>query len=110
MDNRQKLNEKIRKKKEARSGANMDPFNGETDISKMMENVNKILKTNPQMVKQISKCVTSIMKNSDLMESLTNQLSKENLNDLEKELQTDQTLETKSPQEDLDDSPNESIQ
>lgn len=110
MENRQKLREKIRKKKESRAGGNTDPFNGETDITKMMENVNRILKTDPQMVKQISKCVSNIMKDKNLMDSLTNHLSTENLNEVSKEVQVGQTLETNSPQDDREASSNESIQ
>jgi len=95
MDNRQKLKSKLRKKKEERLlGAASSPFEenfnaGETDIVKMMENVNKILKTNPQMVKQVSKCVSNVMGNKDLMEKLMGQLQ-------------DQTLDNKTVGEQTD--------
>ena len=95
MDNRQKLKSKLRKKKEERLlGASSSPFEenfnaGETDIVKMMENVNKILKTNPQMVKQVSKCVSNVMGNKDLMEKLMGQLQ-------------DQTLDNKTVGEQTD--------
>ena len=95
MDNRQKLKSKLRKKKEERLlGAVSSPFEenfnaGETDIVKMMENVNKILKTNPQMVKQVSKCVSNVMGNKDLMEKLMGQLQ-------------DQTLDNKTVGEQTD--------
>ena len=44
------------------------------DIVSMMNKVNKILQKNPQMVQQISKCVSNVMGNKELMESLTSQL------------------------------------
>ena len=46
-NNKEKLKSKLKKKKEARQGKQepFDVFNGETDIVKMMENVNKILKS-----------------------------------------------------------------
>ena len=90
---REKLKEKLRKKRQEKrkNGGNVPPndiFNGETDIMKMMENVNKILKTNPQMVQQISKAVSSVMNNKDLMESLSGQLETE----IKKTDQSDQIL------------------
>jgi hypothetical protein len=105
---REKLKEKLRKKRQEKrkNGGNLPPndiFNGETDIMKMMENVNKILKTNPQMVQQISKCVSNVMGNKELMNSLAGQL--ENQINIQ-----DQTLESKSPAGNCDASLNESKQ
>ena len=94
MENKQKLREKLRKKKESRKNAQQpmapeDLFNGETDILAMMNRVNTILKTNPQMVQQISKCVSNVMNNRDLMSSLSKQV--------EDQIQVqDQTLESNS--------------
>ena len=68
----------------------------------MMDNVNKLLKTNPQMVQQISKCVSSVMNNQGFMESLSGKL--------EKQIQEDQTLDNNSPGESKDASSKESIQ
>jgi len=104
MDNREKLKEKLRKKRAARKNKETpEPFNGETDILKMMDQVNSILRTNPQMVQQISKCVSSVMSNKDLMDSLTGQLASE-LN------VQDQTLESNSDEDKLDASPKDSTQ
>jgi F0F1-type ATP synthase delta subunit len=93
MENKEKLRQKLRKKRNQRTNVpktNIDEdILGEPNILKMMENVNKILKTNPQMVQQISKCVSNVMGNKDLMNSLAGQLEKEIT------LQ-DQTLESKS--------------
>ena len=108
MENKEKLRQKLRKKRNQRTNApeknkiNEDIL-GEPNIIKMMENVNKILKTNPQMVQQISKCVSNVMNNKDLMNSLAGQL--ENQINIQ-----DQTLESKSEGEHLDASGNESKQ
>ena len=82
LESKEKLKLKLKKKKEQRSASKapsepINPFDGQTDILQMMENVNKILKTNPQMVQQISKCVSNVMNNQDLMNSLAGQLGKE---------------------------------
>ena len=51
----------------------------------MMDRVNKLLKTNPQMIQQISKCVSNVMNNQELMDSLAGQITNQ-----------DQTLESSS--------------
>ena len=94
-DARKKLKAKLRKKKEERTQGTkvtleklMNSANGtggeETDIMKMMENVNRILQSNPQMVQQVSKCVSNVINNKQLMESLAGQLQ-------------DQTLDSNEP-------------
>ena len=94
--NKEKLRKKLRKKQENRINGSSNPtdsFNisslgggsGEPDILKMMDHVNKILKTNPQMIQQISKCVSNVMSNQELMDSLTGQITNH-----------DQTLESNS--------------
>ena len=76
MDNRERLKAKLQKKKKERTqgAAAATDITDETDIVKMMENVNNILRTNPQMVQQVSKCVSNVMKNKDLMSSLMGQI------------------------------------
>lgn len=102
MENREKLRAKLRKKRDSRKNGAIpevtDPFNGETDIMKMMENVSKILKSQPQMVQKISKCVSNVMNNKDLMDSLA------------KQLETQVTLESNSEELSREASSNESIQ
>jgi hypothetical protein len=89
MENKEKLRNKLKKKREALQNRTTLPDpeeeSGEHDILKMMEQVNKVLRTNPQMVQQISKCVTNVMNNKDLMQSLAGQLNVQ-----------DQTLESSS--------------
>jgi predicted transcriptional regulator len=80
MDNKKKLKELLRKKRQQRKQnaleTSFDELTTEgTDIVSMMRQVNKILQTNPQMVKQISKCVSNVMENKEIMESLTSQLN-----------------------------------
>ena len=107
MDQKEKLREKLRKKnKKPVSEETFDTGGG--DIVKMMEQINKILKTNPDMVQQISKCVSNVMNNKDLMESITTEL--------ESQIKTgepvaqDQTLQSNSEGESLDASEKESTQ
>ena len=81
---KQKLKKTLKNKREARNGASasssasavLDAFGeeGSPDILKMMDSVNKLLKTNPQMLEQISKCVSNVMNNKDLIGSLKDQL------------------------------------
>ena len=77
--NKSLLREKIKKKRQQRTSPKPPEIplfdGGETDIVKMMDQVNKILQTNPQMVQQISKCVSNVMGNKELMESLAGQLN-----------------------------------
>jgi prophage DNA circulation protein len=80
MENKKKLKDTLRKKRQERRRNALETSFDElttdgTDIVSMMENVNKMLRTNPQMVQQISKCVSNVMGNKDLMESLASQLN-----------------------------------
>ena len=58
------------------------------DFMKMLNEVNKMFKTNPNMIQKVSKCVNNIMENKELMETL---VSKANL-DIDND---DQTLQNK---------------
>jgi GTP-sensing pleiotropic transcriptional regulator CodY len=105
MDNRKKLREKIKQKRENRAsgsvheipsqpGQNENLLNKELDFVKMMDQVNNILKTNPAMVKQVSKCVSNVMGNPELMKSLVGQV--------EQEIHEDQTFESNKLAEDFE--------
>ena len=52
----------------------------------MLENVNKMLKTNPQMLQQINKCVSTVMENKDLMESIKSQVQTNDINSVAESL------------------------
>jgi hypothetical protein len=47
----------------------------ENNIGNMMKEVNSILQTNPEMVKNVSKCVTNIFQNEELLNKIMNQMS-----------------------------------
>ena len=111
MNNREKLKEKIRKKKEHRVNGIEDEIHetlnpANLGIMDMMKRASEIMKTNPQMVKQISKCVSNIMKNKELMDTISNQLKDE----VKDEINQDQTFDNNSREETLDASVKESIQ
>jgi ribosomal protein L30/L7E len=44
------------------------------DIEGMFNQVNMMLKSNPEMVKKVSKCVKSIFKNDELIAGLVNEI------------------------------------
>ena len=74
-----KLKAKIKAKKSQRTSSStnksgLDEISGETDILKMMEHVNKLLKTNPELVKQVSKCVSNVMNDKTLLDTITGKL------------------------------------
>jgi len=102
-----KLKNKINAKKEKRenkasSGASSstDEVNEES-LFTMLNQVNQMLKQNPEMIKKVSKCVNSIFENKPLMDSLVN------------EIQTnvqDQTFDSNTPDESEEAVVNESIQ
>ena len=69
----------------------------EESLFTMLNQVNKMLKENPKMVKKVSKCVNSIFENKNLMDSLVNEI-KTNVQEEEPESQTlvNKTDEVKS--------------
>jgi len=52
-----------------------DGLFNENNIGNMMKEVNSILQTNPEMVKNVSKCVTNIFQNEELLNKIMNQMS-----------------------------------
>ena len=75
MDNKQKLKSKLNKKRDERTSGTAG--GSDIDIMDMLKNVNNILQSNPQMVRQVSKAVESMMGNQELMESLKNQIQEQ---------------------------------
>jgi len=69
----------------------------EESLFTMLNQVNKMLKENPKMVKKVSKCVNSIFENKNLMDSLVNEI-KTNVHeeDLESQTLVNNTDELKS--------------
>ena len=80
-----KLKAKLKAKKSQRTTAST-PINeipgdleSENGILKMMEHVNKLLKTNPDLVKQVSKCVSNVMNDKTLLDTITGKLQDQTL-------------------------------
>lgn len=102
---RKKLNKKKEERKKGNSSSSENPDISEDSLFNMLNDVNKLLKDNPNMVKKVSKCVNSIFENKNLMESLVNEI-KTNITD-----QVDsQTLVNNEALDSLDADSNESKQ
>ena len=74
---KERLRKKLNKKKKKDSPGTQDATPGTVDedsLFTMLNQVNKMLKTNPEMVKKVSKCVNSIFENKDLMSSLVSEI------------------------------------
>ena len=101
-----KLKSKLNAKKDKRSNkasseASTDEVNEES-LFTMLNQVNQMLKQNPEMIKKVSKCVNSIFENKPLMESL--------VNEIQTNVQNDQTFDNNTPAESEEAAVNESIQ
>ena len=69
------------------------PDQDEDNLFNMLNQVNKMLKQNPNMVKKVSKCINNIFENKELMSSLVSEIEsnvKEDIQDPES-----QTLDSK---------------
>ena len=76
---KERLRKKINNKKNKRAGkepaSSEDPEKVDEDsLFNMLNQVNQMLKSNPNMVKKVSKCVNSIFENKDLMNSLVSEI------------------------------------
>ena len=65
--------DRLRKKLNKKKGTNQTPSN-ENNIFDMLNQVNQILKQNPEMVSRVNKCVSTIVDNKDLMSKLTSEI------------------------------------
>ena len=75
---RDRLKKKLKKKKEALTGIPvLDEEENDTDIFKMISQVQSILKTNPSLVNKVSSCVNNLMSNPEIMRQLSTQIEKE---------------------------------
>ena len=98
MEKTSKTKDRLRKKINKKKGINLTSESSsnsldETNIMDMLNNMNKMLRENPEMVNKVSRCVSNIIDNKNLMENLTSQinLNLNNTNDIH-----DQTLESNS--------------
>ena len=74
---RDKLKKKLKDKKAQRTGEstnNLNNLEDDTDIFSMINQVQSILKNNPEMVSKVSSCVNSLMANPEIMEKLHSQI------------------------------------
>ena len=91
MDNSSKLKATIRaksarRKPKSKESSSETSIPQDMDLMSMLENVNKMLKTNPQMLQQINKCVSTVMENKDLMESIKSQVQTNDINSVAESL------------------------
>ena len=103
-----RLRKKLKNKKESRSGKkDVTPDKiDEDNLFNMLNQVNQMLKQNPNMVKKVSKCVNSIFENKDLMSSLVSEIET-NVKELD---QDSQTLDNNSVVPEVEASTKESVQ
>ena len=95
----ERTKKRLQKKLNQRKGIKHEPEPEEKDFMTMMNEVNKMFKSNPSMINKVSKCVDKIMDNKELMNTL-----KVNFG------QTDQTLLNNNLSEHLTAISNESKQ
>jgi hypothetical protein len=106
-----RLRKKLKNKKESRSGKkDVTPDKiDEDNLFNMLNQVNQMLKQNPNMVKKVSKCVNSIFENKDLMSSLVSEIET-NVKESEDLDQDSQTLDNNSVVPEAEASTKESVQ
>ena len=77
---KKRLQKKLEKRRNKNNGNSIPEQSTDStesvDFMKMLNEVNKMFKTNPNMIQKVSKCVNNIMENKELMETL---VSKANL-------------------------------
>jgi hypothetical protein len=101
-----KTKDRLRKKLKNKSGKSNPEKIDEDNLFDMLNQVNKMLKKNPEMIKKVSKCVNSIFENKELMSSLVSEIET-NVQDPEEH---SQTLHNNSPEVELDASVNDPVQ
>ena len=72
------LKKKLRLKRDSRKQGTKVPDLGtiaDGNIFDMLNQVNQMLKQNPEMVKKVSKCVNSVFENKTLLESLVKEIN-----------------------------------
>ena len=66
--------DRLRKKLNKKKGTSSPKPSNENNIFDMLNQVNQILKQNPEMVSKVNKCVSTIIENKDLMTKLTSEI------------------------------------
>ena len=67
---------KTKKSKKINVPKSETPDESGNNIFEMLNQVNLLLKKNPEMLKHVNKCVSGIIENPEIMESLTAQINK----------------------------------
>jgi hypothetical protein len=109
---RDQLRKKLNKKRADKGLEEIEPINDDS-IFNMINQVNKTLKENPEMVKKISKCINNVFDNKDLMSSLINEVETNINNNQESDDEPEpepEILETKIVNDAEDASGNDTIQ
>ena len=114
---KKQLRKKLNKKRADKGLEELEQVDDDS-IFNMINQVNKTLKENPEMVKKISKCINNVFDNKDLMSSLISEVETNIVNspdsdsdsDTENQEDSGTILETNTEKELLDASENESKQ
>ena len=109
--NSERTKKRLQKKLKMKKSPSGDQTGGSSsndksdDFMAIMNEVNNMFKTNPEMIKKVSKCVNNIMDNKELMQTLvskvTNDIEFDQNDQSEQSDQTDQTLLNKDLVEEL---------
>ena len=80
---KQLLREKIKQKRNNRKSKGNDPIDSipkdPMDFAAMINQVQSILQTNPDMVKKVNSCMKNILSNGELMKSISSQIGNQTL-------------------------------
>ena len=94
---KEQLRKKLNKKRAEKGLEDVEQVNDDS-IFNMINQVNKTLKENPEMVKKISKCINNVFENKDLMSSLISEVETNIVNnpdsDSDSELESENNTNT----------------
>ena len=75
---KERLKKRLKKRQEEKTGIPvLDNQQEEPDIFHMISQVQKILKSNPELVNKVSSCVNNLLGNEEMMKQLNQQIQKE---------------------------------
>ena len=74
MESTNKTTIRLKKKLNKKKGLPPPPPDDDNNIFNMLNQVNAILKKNPELVSKVNKCVSNIIENKDLMTKLTTEI------------------------------------
>jgi hypothetical protein len=97
---KQKLRKKLNKKRAEKGLEEVEHVNDDS-IFNMINQVNKTLKENPEMVKKISKCINNVFVNKDLMSSLISEVETNIVNNPDSDSDSDTENQEGEPTGDI---------